>query len=73
LIFLSATPHALAWGRVGHRVISRFAEARLTPAAKVGIAALLEPGESIADASLWADEVHGRMRYRIQSGGLFQS
>ncbi len=37
-------------------MISRLAETRLTPQAKAGIAALLEPGESIADASLWADE-----------------
>jgi hypothetical protein len=35
----------------------------LPPAAKAGIAALLEPGESLADASLWADQVRGRMRH----------
>jgi hypothetical protein len=46
--------HAL--GRLGHRVISRSAEQRLTDKAKAGIAALLPPGESLADASLWADE-----------------
>src|SRR5262249_19692614 len=45
-----------AWGRLGHRVISRTAEQRLTPKAKAAIAALLEEGESIADASTWADE-----------------
>ena len=53
---------ALAWGRLGHRVISRFAESRLTPAAKAGIAALLETGESIADASMWADDYRSRHR-----------
>jgi nuclease S1 len=57
----SATP-ALAWGRLGHRVISRLAEKNLTPAAKAAIAELLEPGESLADSSTWADEVRGRMR-----------
>jgi nuclease S1 len=51
----SATP-AWAWGRLGHRVISRIAEKNLIPKAKAAIAALLEPGESLADASLWADE-----------------
>jgi nuclease S1 len=58
--FHVATP-AWAWGRLGHRVISRLAEKRLTPAAKAAIAALLEPGESLADASLWADENRGRL------------
>jgi hypothetical protein len=51
----SATP-AWAWGRLGHRVISRLAEKHMTPAAKAGVAALLDPGESLADASTWADE-----------------
>jgi nuclease S1 len=56
----SATP-VWAWGRLGHRVISRLAEARLTPTAKAAIAELLEPGESLADASLWADENRERL------------
>jgi hypothetical protein len=46
----------LGLGRLGHRVISRLAEMQLTPQAKAGVAALLEPGESLADASTWADE-----------------
>jgi quinol-cytochrome oxidoreductase complex cytochrome b subunit len=53
---LGYSPPAHAWGRIGHRVISRFAEQQLTDKAKAGIAALLSPGESLADASLWADE-----------------
>jgi hypothetical protein len=53
---IDATAHpALAWGPVGHRVIARLAEKQLTPEARAAIAALLEPGESLADASLWAD------------------
>jgi hypothetical protein len=56
LLVLRSTPCAHAWGRVDHRVISRYAEARLNPKAKAAIQALLEPGESLADASLWADE-----------------
>jgi nuclease S1 len=51
----SATP-VWAWGRLGHRVISRIAEKNLDPKAKAAIAALLAPGESLADASTWADE-----------------
>jgi nuclease S1 len=56
----SATP-VWAWGRLGHRVISRLTEKHMTPAAKAGVAALLEPGESLADASLWADQNRGRL------------
>jgi hypothetical protein len=37
----------------------------MTPEAKVAVAALLEPGESMADASLWADEVRGRLRHTV--------
>src|SRR5262245_26454191 len=55
LLFASATP-AWAWGRVGHRVISKLAERHLTDRAKAEIQALLEPGESLADCSTWADE-----------------
>jgi len=58
--FQMATP-AGAWGALGHRVIARLAEKHLTPEAKAAVAALLEPGESIADASLWADEHRGRL------------
>jgi hypothetical protein len=58
--FQVATP-AWAWGRLGHRVISRIAENHLTPKAKAAIAALLTEGESMADASTWADENRGRL------------
>ena len=51
----TATP-TWAWGRLGHRVIARLAEKQLNPKAKAAIVALLAPGESLADASLWADE-----------------
>jgi hypothetical protein len=55
LAFQSAAP-AWAWGPFGHRVIARFAEKNLTPRANAALAELLEPGESLADASLWADD-----------------
>ncbi len=42
-------------------MISRIAEKNLTPKAKAAIAALLEPGESLANASTWADENRGRL------------
>ncbi len=56
----TATP-AWAWGRLGHRVIARLAEQHMTPEAKAAVAVLLEPGESMADASLWANENRGRL------------
>ena len=52
---------AWAWGRLGHRVISRLAEKHLTAKASDAIAELLEPDESIADASTWADENRGSL------------
>jgi hypothetical protein len=47
---------AWAWGRTGHRVIARLSERHLTVQARAEIKALLEPGESLADCSTWADE-----------------
>jgi nuclease S1 len=61
LVIAGTTRSTWAWGRLGHRVISRLAEQRLTPKAKAAIAELLEPGESLADASLWADEHRRQM------------
>jgi hypothetical protein len=40
-------------------LIARLAEKHMTPQAKAAVPALLEPGESLADASLWADEHRG--------------
>ncbi len=47
---------AHGWGRMGHRVAGRLAETRLSPAASAAVCELLEPGETLADASTWADE-----------------
>jgi hypothetical protein len=55
LVPQAATP-AWAWGRTGHRVIAKLAERHLTDRAKAEIAELLEPGESLADCSTWADD-----------------
>ncbi len=52
LLFQVSAP-VWAWGRLGHRVISRIAEKKLNPKAKAAIAELLDEGESIADASTW--------------------
>jgi hypothetical protein len=41
---------------MAHRASTRLAESRLTPKARTLIRQLLDPGESLADASTWADE-----------------
>ena len=61
-VYVTASP-CWAWGRVGQRVVARLAERHLTDGAKAEIKALLEPGESLADASTWADEVREKMRH----------
>ena len=56
VITLGLVPPAWAWGFLGHRAIGRFAESRLTPKAKAAVARILATGETLADASTWADE-----------------
>src|SRR5579859_4106798 len=47
---------ARAFGVLGHRVASALAESRLSPAARAKVRDLLDPDETLAQASLWADE-----------------
>jgi nuclease S1 len=55
-LLLSLAQPAAAWGPRAHRASAKLAESRLSPRAKAIIRDLLEPGESLADASTWADE-----------------
>jgi hypothetical protein len=55
LCLLATERAALAWGPLGHRVASNLAASRLTAAAANEVKAILEPGETLADASIWAD------------------
>lgn len=55
-LFTTPTP-ARAWGRMGHRAAGKLAEGRLSPTAAAAVRDLLNPGETLADASTWADEV----------------
>jgi hypothetical protein len=55
LLVVPARP-ALAWGRMAHRAATRLAESRLSPRARAAIVELLDEGESLVDASTWADE-----------------
>ncbi len=52
----SAASTAWAWGPLGHRLAGKLAEKHLTPQAKAAVAELLEPGETLAEASTWPDE-----------------
>jgi hypothetical protein len=47
---------AAAWGPLGHRVAGLYAEQLLEPRARAEMRRILEPGETLADASTWADE-----------------
>ena len=53
----------ISWGVTGHRTIGRIAEDHLSPQAKAAVRDLLG-GESLADASTWADEVRSQPAYR---------
>ena len=57
-ILAFAVSAAHAWGTQGHQVIASLAQAQLTAKAKTEIDKLLalEPGETLASISIWADE-----------------
>jgi hypothetical protein len=44
------------WWDLGHRIVARIAEQRLTPQAQAAVREILE-GQSLADASVWADNI----------------
>ncbi len=54
LIF-NATQPAWAWGPHGHRIATRIAEERLTPAARAAVRNLLHEGDNLVEESNWAD------------------
>ena len=56
LLALETATFDWAWGRLGHRVIARLAKQHMTEKARDALAELLEPGDTSADASTWADE-----------------
>ena len=61
-VLLQAISPAFAWGRLGHRVISRLTEQHVNDKAKAGSKALLDKRESIADFSTWADSYRSQHR-----------
>jgi hypothetical protein len=58
LLFVMASLSAWSWGSEGHQVVALIAEAQLTSKARSEVERLLaiEPGETMASISTWADE-----------------
>ena len=58
LLLMTAAAGVAAWGTQGHQVITIIAERQLTPKARDQVSKLLaiEPGETLASISTWADE-----------------
>jgi len=55
--FLIAPRELLAWGRDGHEIVARIAEARLTSKAAAGVKELLGGEGSIVAVANWADQI----------------
>jgi hypothetical protein len=51
-----ASDRPVAWWDLGHRIVARLADLRLTPQARAAVRDILE-GQSMADASVWADNI----------------
>ncbi len=58
VVLIGITNAAFAWGSQGHQVVAMLAEAQLSPQARKEVNKLLalEPGETLASISTWADE-----------------
>jgi len=56
----------LLWYDLGHRIVARIAEQRLTPQTKAAVRDILG-GQSLADASVWADNIR---QYRHDADAL---
>jgi hypothetical protein len=54
-VLLQSGPSAQAWGPHGHRIATRVAEERLSPAARAAVHELLHPGDTLVGVSNWAD------------------
>ena len=57
-VLLIVGENAMAWGPRGHQVIANLAAAQLTPKARAAVDRILalEPGQTLASISTWADE-----------------
>jgi hypothetical protein len=60
-IFLAPAGPAFAWGDNGHQTVGKIASLRIKKRTSQKIAAILKPGETLANISTWADGVKDRM------------
>jgi hypothetical protein len=65
VLFASSLP-VLAWGPIGHRATGQIAEERLCANAQRAVHGLLGD-ESLAEASLWADQVRSEPQWRMSA------
>lgn len=59
IVLLILSPLALAWSKLGHRLVGELAERHLTPAAEAQVRKLLagEPDPTLAGVATWADDL----------------
>jgi len=59
LLTLAASPPALAWSALGHRMVGELAQRHITPAARAQVELLLagEPDPTLAGVADWADRL----------------
>jgi len=62
----SSFDSSVVWGEIGHKVVGEIAERKLNPKVKLIINELLD-GESMANASTWADEIKSDPLYKQYS------
>ncbi len=63
---LSSFNSPIIWGNIGHMVVGEIAERKLNPKVKLIVNDLLD-GESMANASTWADEIKSDPLYKQYS------
>jgi hypothetical protein len=56
VVLLAGGPRVRAWGPIGHHIVARLAERRLTPAARAAVESRLGKDEFVT-ASTWADDI----------------
>ena len=60
-ILIAPSGSAFAWGNDGHQTVGKIASLRIKQTTAKRIAAILQPGETLANISTWADTVKERM------------
>jgi hypothetical protein len=61
ILFFGPVAAAFGWGDDGHQTVGKIASLRIKPRTARKIAQILQPGETLANISTWADSVKERM------------